>query len=108
MIGARWTAFILVILASTSAVRAQNLTQYLSGNDLYDSCSQKSVHSTGYVEGVVDADLGRPWGYCVPVGVRADQLRDVVCRYLEAHPEARQQMAPNLIRSAFAEAWPCK
>lgn len=106
MRGGRLATF--VVLACTSAASAQNITGYLHGNDLYDSCSEKSVHSTGYVEGVVDADIFQALGYCIPVGARADQIRDVVCRYLEAHPESRQEQAPKLIRKAFTEAWPCK
>ncbi|WP_365986138.1 Rap1a/Tai family immunity protein [Mesorhizobium sp.] len=104
----RWRLATLIILTCPSAANAQNSTRFLSGNELYDSCTQKSSHSIGYVEGVVDADLSATLGYCIPVGVRADQMRDVVCRFLEAHPESRQEGAQNLVRGAFIQVWPCK
>jgi hypothetical protein len=88
-----------------------------SGNDLLDDCSAKSGDNPvkagaclGYVTGVADV-LG---GGTVIDGIRAcfvtattGQLKDVVLRYLNEHPETRHLVAASLVARALSEAFPC-
>ena len=47
-------------------------------------------------------------GICVPGGVAIRQLRDVVVKHLEAHPERRDSDAAALVGVALATAYPCR
>jgi hypothetical protein len=83
---------------------------FQSGNDLYGICKNADVSAPwvclGYAEGAFDAYSS--WGmYCAPNGVEAGQVRDVLTRYLENHPENRQNAAAELSIRAFSQAWPC-
>ncbi len=44
---------------------------------------------------------------CIPEATSSDQMRDVVKRWLERHPEARGLSASRAAVRAFAEAYPC-
>lgn len=77
------------------------LAQCLSGPD-----NPKSFYCLGYVSGVVEtpSDI-----ICLPQqGIEGGQLRDVVVKYLEAHPEMRRLPAAMLVQVALASAFPCK
>jgi hypothetical protein len=60
-----------------------------------------------YVAGVVDRDMaignvpatGNP--YCVPGGVSASQLNDIVAKYLRDEPAQRHKAGAFLVRAAF-------
>jgi hypothetical protein len=45
---------------------------------------------------------------CLPVNSSLEQSRDVVVRFLRAHPELRHLVAVSLVARALAEAFPCK
>ena len=44
---------------------------------------------------------------CIPIGVQANQIKDVVCRYLADNPELAKRRASILAYSAIMLAWPC-
>jgi Rap1a immunity proteins len=44
---------------------------------------------------------------CEPPGVTAGQVKDVVVRYLEKHPESRHAVGASLVLAALYEAFPC-
>ena len=92
---------------------------FFTGNELLEACSAtngttayeyKSGICSGYVLGIADeldlenAQLGR--GSCFSDEVTLGQLRDVVLKYLQEHPEHRDLDAAVLVRSAFASAYP--
>jgi hypothetical protein len=105
---------VFVLLAIQPAVAG-----YWDGNRLFENCQSDS--SALYVMGVVDGDTwetmafdketGVPFDtlefFCIPTGSNGAQARDIVCDYLEDHPENRHDDAPSLIRSALSEKWPC-
>jgi hypothetical protein len=67
----------------------------------------------GYVIGVMDAldTAGTLTGYtlkCEPSVVRAGQVKLVVQRYLEAHPQYLHRSASDIVASAVREAFPCR
>jgi len=55
------------------------------------------------VNPVINLFLGR----CIPESATNQQLKDVVVRYLENHPETRHQPARLLANLALGEAFPC-
>ena len=46
--------------------------------------------------------------YCTPNGVILNQVVDIFCQYLAAHPGERQKSGNQLLATALSEAWPCK
>jgi hypothetical protein len=55
------------------------------------------------VNPVINMFLGR----CIPESATNQQLKDVVVRYLERHPETRHQPARMLANLALGKAFPC-
>ena len=102
----------LLILVPTIC-QAEPVRAYMSGNDLFDTCSVASDRTflqgtcDGYIVGAIDA-MQDSKTTCVPAGVVIKQLRDVVVQYLQAHPEERQYTAAGIIREAISEAFPCR
>jgi hypothetical protein len=65
----------------------------------------------GYIDGVADAlDKNIINGYkaCVPDGVTAGQLQDVVVQYLRLNPADRHFLAFGLVADAISKAFPCR
>lgn len=71
----------------------------------------------GFVSGVNAARRGDrsevpDWNFCTPHTVTRSQLCDIVAKYLEEHPEKRDDRggssADLLVVYALAEAFPCK
>ena len=93
--------------------------QVKSGNDVYEgigACHSLSTNSEdnqavrcfvtgGYLDGVIHT-LDHLHLIDVPTGVTHGQIEDVVHRYLDIHPETRQESAVALIFSAAQQAWP--
>lgn len=104
--------------------------EYVSGNNLLDWCStarssqlyyQDSSSCREFVVGVHDgveaamtlvsryAELENPIEVlCVPSGVTAGQLAEIVTNYLRANPENRHESANYLVILALMEAYPCR
>ena len=65
----------------------------------------------GYVEGVADTlaadEYLTGWNACLVGGLTDVQLRDVVVKFLEGHPEERHFAAAALVAQALAKAFPC-
>ena len=102
---------------------------YITGNDLYRYCKPaqtdaakdlKETYCVAYITGVHDgaeasgslltymAERDEPFRLmCVPQGVEAGQLRDIVVQYLEDHPADRNLGAGLIVMSALLEAYPC-
>jgi hypothetical protein len=92
---------------------------YLTGNQMYDSCSvEGNVWCIGYVSGVIQGwqaalsgessiSARESYGLCIPDAVTVNQAVAVVARYLRDHPEERHWDAQFLVIIAVREAWPC-
>lgn len=97
------------VLTSPSA-QAQS---WATGNDVKEACHSDSYHDRGYCLGfaiaiaaVVTRPFG-PWKACYPTGVTAGQLRDVMVKFLDDHPELLHVNATSLPARAYTEAFPC-
>jgi hypothetical protein len=85
----------------------------MEGTDLYDACTDpdSKLVCLGYVMAIADAARapaavkGSPM--CGSENVTAEQVVDVVTRYLAAHSEKRHLSASSLVAHALAEAYPC-
>lgn len=109
---------VLTLLAGLLPNAAQG--QFWDGNKAHDLCSSNRTAVLAYVIGVYDREVafdtipdkdGKLFDpkhfVCLPAGVKAGQLMDVVCQYLEKHPEQRQWPAAALAADAIRKAWPC-
>ncbi|WP_366510358.1 Rap1a/Tai family immunity protein [Mesorhizobium sp.] len=80
-------------------------------NDLDKACGNKAaiVYAFGLVDGMeIGSQGGAPRYFCLPPDVVGKQILDVVCQYVERHPEERQSPASYMATAALREAWPCK
>ncbi|NIO41805.1 MAG: hypothetical protein GTO41_17495 [Burkholderiales bacterium] len=46
--------------------------------------------------------------FCIPEGIAMRQLQAAFVSWAKAHPTDLPQPAPDLVRRAFVQAWPCK
>lgn len=83
----------------------------VDGNKLLSLCTgPKNEQCDIYLSGVADAEgaAGKEKAVaCIPEAVTGTQLREVVVKYLKAHPEDRQMKAGHLALKAYAEAFAC-
>lgn len=116
-------AMTVCFVASVLAGAAQAST----GNQLLKICTEQRQMCVAYVSGVVGglesarADLAfrlffqrnvdisdmRP-SFCLPANNTWEQLADVTRLWLQQHPELRHELAANCVRSALADAFPCR
>lgn len=93
---------------------------FTSGNDLLKECTaregeatyyQSSAYCTAYITGAADAlDAERYMtvkSTCIPSGVTAGQLRDIVVAYLQANPTNRHISGYLLVNLALIGAFDC-
>jgi hypothetical protein len=57
----------------------------------------------GYVQGVVEATAS---DYSLPKDITADQMCQIIAKFLERHPQRWKEPTTNLIRNAMQEAYP--
>lgn len=94
--------------ASKTALPAAEFYAYVNGNMLWGWCSSPSgaPACSSYVLGVYDSWMYARGGRCLPPGVQAQQLEDVVKTYLRENPQVRQNAAAVLVRGAIQGAFP--
>jgi hypothetical protein len=90
---------------------------YMSGDDLLANCkadvdSNGQGRCLGYIAGLADfiitrQELRKQADICFPDGVSAEQMRDIVVRFLEARPEIRQYKADGAVVEALVKVWSC-
>ena len=105
----------LTILATLVAIiPMQAGAGYFSGNELHALCASKAPEAVplvaGYVAGVTDSLMSShemsPF-VCVPPAASMGQVKDVVCSYLDKHPESRHGEASLETLSALVGVWSC-
>ena len=107
----RVLAAIIVLLQIPS-----NASAYADGNELFEWCNSKSLHTQGLCLGYINgAAHGLFWGsynseelYCLPPTSRYSQVQDVVKNYLLNNPEKRHTQSLIIIKDALQQAFPCK
>jgi hypothetical protein len=120
----------IALAASLLTANAQDTGgEFLNGNQLLRYCSEKEgsvtywqseASCTTYIMGAHDALISAAksltiWGefetplrlICVPGGVEAGQLRDIVIQRLQNQPQERDLPASMIVHSALLQAYPC-
>ncbi|MGX5842872.1 Rap1a/Tai family immunity protein [Mesorhizobium sp. ArgA1] len=107
------TALLMSLAFAFNASQAVAEGAWRSGNQLQNECKkQPPAFAYGYVFGLLDGyDVGEQSGasrlFCPPQDVTGEQLFDVMCRYIDSHPQDRQVPASYLAFTALTDAWPC-
>jgi len=102
----KW-AIIVVVLLAYPAKAANEVENYLSGNDLWEWCKGGNDSACmGYVLGVVDQWLRTKPRICAE-GVTRGQITDVVIKFLRDEPENRHYVAASIVELAASRAFAC-
>ncbi|WP_366512532.1 Rap1a/Tai family immunity protein [Mesorhizobium sp.] len=81
---------------------------WVFGNELHTQCGKAPPpFAYGYIFGLIDVYDQKQGYFCLPSSVKGEQLFDVVCRYIDAHPDERHLPASVLAYRALRLAWPC-
>ncbi len=109
-VGAELVALVLV----SAAANAPATADWMSGNELKESCHSEGQYGRGAclgftsaVAGIVDTETIYGWRACIPDGVTRGQLRDIMVKFLDDHPEKLHHSAASLAARAYEEVFPC-
>ena len=98
---------IIALCVALCATSAQ--ATFFTGNDLFrhlnDTTSVGKSHAMGYILGV--SDVFTKESHCLPQGVTAGQLADVVRVFLESTPEIRHRPADVIVYVVLKNTYPC-
>ena len=104
-----------IILAVMFVLLSSNpgYSGFKDGNELYKNCSaEDNVQQAlclSYVIGCYDTlETTVSNLVCIPDGIKANQLGDVVTAYLKTYPEERHYSASSTAIVAMIEAFPCE
>ena len=110
---------LLLLWALTAAASTENhTTAYWSAAEMRDECSTGSEHMEAclsYFQGVSDTLrsfqsaglLSKSTRYCIPVSVKAPELRDVFLKQMADDPTTQHMSAASVALVAFGRAYPC-
>ena len=85
---------------------------YYDGNKLLDLCRRDEGLCVSYVVGVTDGQLSavvatsRTRPYCIPLNSTSQQVKDVVVKFLNDHPEERHLLGSTVVAEALSQVWP--
>ena len=105
-----WSTLLAACVVCTGA----NAGTFQSGNELLVDCQtspsdSKKMYCLGYVVGA--ADMFEAWRRsaglpaCIPEGVQAGQLQDVVVQFIKSHPADRHYAGSSLVIMALVPAF---
>ena len=104
-------ALVVLVLVSASA---QAIDSWADGNELKKMCHSEANFDQGVcggfaiaVAGIVDNYPVAGYRTCIPSGVLAGQLNNIMVKFLDDHPERLHYAATSLAVEAFVEAFPC-
>lgn len=103
----------LAVAFSPMPLHAQTAMVGMTGNQLYEHCKSKDANDLnacyGYILGVVDVNwiFAKSAKPVLPIadGVTGEQIKDIVVRHLEAHPEERHLPASFIAYMAIKLAF---
>lgn len=97
--------------------RANAETHFYAGSQLLSLCEPSNTYETNacntWLMGLNDTlSTMKSWGYydsvCTPLDVYAGQLRKVIIKYFNEHPEELHLAASGLAINALYDAFPCE
>ena len=99
-------------LAALSITPAEAADEFFTGNSLIQLCREAELPCVAYFRGTIDAygfagaSTERPF-FCSRPTATMDQHRAVVMKYMDDHPERRDQPASLIVWAALKGAFPC-
>ncbi|WP_396190082.1 Rap1a/Tai family immunity protein [Flavobacterium sp.] len=100
----------LAVAAMLVCTGAQAQTHFKTGNELLqEMTSEESAErmlALGYLAGTFDVVAGTE--FCPPKNINLGQVRDLVRKHLELHPEARHLVGSAHVTVALERVWPCR
>jgi hypothetical protein len=96
-----------LVAAGDQLAMANEMVDWMNGNQLFEACQQGDRLCFGYILGVT-ASAQIASSVCIPSAtVTSQQLTDVVKLSLRDHPETRHESASVLVLQALKEKFPC-
>ncbi|MBI2801122.1 MAG: hypothetical protein HYX63_12735 [Gammaproteobacteria bacterium] len=113
-----WPVILGAALATTGLQVQANDEFFIDGDTLHAWCEAADVNAgraqcLGYLESAVDTHetlvdwKGIPPKFCMPSNVTLDQIRLVVVKGMNEHPEELHSSASSLALRALNKAFPC-
>ncbi|WP_120497531.1 Rap1a/Tai family immunity protein [Kiloniella sp. EL199] len=114
-----------IFIIGSTLVQAK--ADFSSGEDLYNTCSQKDYESfclgyfTGFNSGTWsgaitvyvqnneynDEKISKILNYCLPVEFSIYQFKDIVLEYIGRNQASKREQASYAITLALSDAYPC-
>ena len=98
--------FISSLLAMSGNMLYEYGLEYVKAKNGLKTDGTKVGLFGGYITGVNES-IGVLGAYCIPKNTDGMAILDIVFRYLENHPEKRNQIASLLVIEALKEVYPC-
>ena len=96
------------VLMTTLSLTMTATAEMFNGNQMWEMCQSRAVgFCNGYVIGTLDALVTQGLTTCTPDGLTAEQLRDLVVRWLRDHPEKRHLSGTWIVANTLRENFPC-
>jgi hypothetical protein len=103
---------------SAAALPENHTSAYWTAAEMRDECSTGSEHMEAclwYFQGVSDTLhsfesaglLSKSTRYCIPLAVKAPELRDVFLKQVADDPTTQHMSAASVALVAFSRAYPC-
>ena len=102
----------IAMAGSVMAISAGAGTDFMTGTQILKHCQSADPRSQGiclgYVEGAADQII-KPSApeICLPAGVGAEQIRDVVVRFIQGESATQLLAARPQLLAALIDAFPC-
>lgn len=94
---------------------AQAFVAYGTGRDLQDKCTDGRQVAKAYCDGYISAIASAmnyvgigPYKTCIPQEVSVNEMKKIVVRYMNEHPQDLFYTAIDLIAEPLVAAFPCE
>ncbi|WP_417607207.1 Rap1a/Tai family immunity protein [Primorskyibacter flagellatus] len=104
---------VTVCVASSTGAQSLDYRHFITGNDFHEMCRNDFTSAYRYTVGVFDTlyamnvVLNKQVSLPCMAPTTGARVTQIACRYVNSHPESRDQSAALLIFLGFAEASPC-
>jgi hypothetical protein len=110
----RRTSIAVLSISISLMMSSRASADFRDGNDLLRDCTSPSQlnYCGGYITAIASVMGGgngvNGFAACIPSGIEAGQIKDIVIGFLQRHPERRHVGAAGLVAHAIADAFPCR
>ena len=110
MHGVAMLRFVLATMLSLAmtAMASSAEREMFNGNQMWEMCQSRALgFCNGYVRGTLDALITQGLVTCTPDELGAEQLRDLVVRWLRDNPQKRHLSGTWIVANTLRENFPC-